>query len=150
MTDLSAALERCCKAAGWTYIEYNGYQHVLEKPTGTTTKATWHFDDSSHDDAIALQSALVKRYPQMWPSFVSQVRAQALSVVGWELLAVHLLTLAPSARILALEAALPRCGECGGSGEKPTERSIRLCLETGSPMETGMCPACDGVGIETC
>lgn len=42
-----------------------------------------------------------------------------------------------------------KCGECGGSGEKVTERSVRLCLESGSPMEYGPCPACHGSGKAT-
>lgn len=39
-----------------------------------------------------------------------------------------------------------KCEKCGGSGSRVTERSIRLTLDDGRPMEKYACDECNGTG----
>ena len=43
-------------------------------------------------------------------------------------------------------AARDVCQRCSGSGKRITDRSVRLCLEYGDPMEIGTCDDCGGTG----
>lgn len=98
-----------------------------------------------HDDAMAVQERLCGD-AQTWERFKGHVAAQANTFNPPKDWLSHALSLSPSGRCRALFAALPDCGECHGRGERTTERSIRLCLDSASPMENEPCLSCDGTG----